>query len=175
MRDIRVKRGEIQDPVGKRYWPVPVGRDGCRSPMQWNGEANAGFTSGKPWLKLHPGYKTRNVDAQLPAPASLLNFYKSLLRLRRNYHALQQGIFLPLHHNPKRVLAYLRQDATQTILVALNFARRRSKLALGGEVTRYQWEVLLSNKERSQPAFEKGWLKLEGYEVCILLQKPKSG
>ena len=163
------------DPVGKRYWPLPVGRDGCRSPMQWNGEANAGFTTGKPWLKLHPGYKTRNVESQRKDPASLFNFYKSLLRLRRMYAALQRGMFLPLHHNPQRVLAYLRQDAAQTILVALNFARRRSKLALGGEITRHQWEMLLSNKEKSQPSIDKGWLQLDGHEVCILLQKPGSG
>ncbi|HNW14922.1 MAG TPA: alpha-glucosidase [Anaerolineaceae bacterium] len=175
MRDIQVSRAELQDPVGKRYWPLPVGRDGCRSPMQWNGEANAGFTTGKPWLKLHPGYKTRNVEAQRKDPASLFNFYKSLLRLRRKYAALQRGMFLPLHHNPQRVLAYLRQDATQTILVALNFARRRSKLALGGEITRHQWEMLLSNKEKSQPSIDKGWLQLDGHEVCILLQKPGSG
>lgn len=171
MRDIRVKRSEIQDPVGRRYWPVPVGRDGCRSPLQWNAEANAGFTSGKPWLKVHPGYETRNIAAQQREPGSLLNFYKALTRLRRAYPALQGGMFIPLHHNPQRVLAYLRQDAGQTILVALNFARRRSKLALGGEVTRHQWQLLLSNKERSQLLMEKGWLKLDGYEVCILIQR----
>ena len=68
MRDIQVSRAELQDPVGKRYWPLPVGRDGFRSPMQWNGEANAGFTTGKPWLKLHPGYKTRNVESQRKDP-----------------------------------------------------------------------------------------------------------
>ncbi len=171
MRDIRVKRSEIQDPLGKRYWPVPVGRDSCRSPMQWSADENAGFTRGKPWLKLHPGYTERNVAAQVADPDSLLNFYKTLLHLRRTYPALQHGMFIPLHHNPQRVLAYLRQDSAQTILVALNFARRRSKLALGGEVTRHQWEVLLTNKQRNQPEIENGWLKLDGYEACILIQK----
>jgi len=171
MRDISVNRSEIQDPVGKHYWPLPVGRDGCRSPMQWNAEVNAGFTTGKPWLKVHPEYTNRNVEAQQAEPGSLLSFYKSLLRLRRNHSALREGMFIPLNHSPQRVLAYLRQDNDQNILVALNFARRRSKLAVGGEITRYKWDVLLCNKERSQPIFEKGWLKLEGYEVCILIQK----
>ena len=171
MRDIRVSRSEIRDPLGKRYWPVPVGRDGCRSPMQWNADVNAGFTSGSPWLKLHPDFTSRNIANQRSDPHSLFNFYKALIRVRRAHPALQRGLFLPLHHNPQRVLAYLRQDAEQTILVALNFARRRSKLALGGEMTRYEWEVLLSNKERNQPLIEKGWLKLDGYEACILRQK----
>ena len=104
-------------------------------------------------------------------PDSLLNFYKSLLKIRKHYPALQKGMFIPLHHDPQRVLAYVRQDADQTILVALNFARRPSKLAMGGELMRSGWELLLSNKERGGPIFEKGWLRLQGYEACILLQK----
>ena len=170
MRDIRVKRSEIQDPLGKHYWPAPAGRDGCRSPMQWNDEPLAGFSTVKPWLKVHPNYPTRNVASQQEDPRSLLNFYKALLRLRRSYAALRGGVFIPLNHEPQRVLAYVRQDNDNRILVALNLARRRSKLAVGGEITRYKWEVLLSNKERSQPHFKKGWLELEGYEACILRQ-----
>jgi len=171
MRDIHVSRAEIQDPVGKRYWPLPVGRDGCRSPMQWTSEPYSGFSTAAPWLKVHPGYPNRNVESQRKDPRSLLNFYKSLLRLRRSHNALRRGIFIPLNHEPQRVLAYLRQDSDSRILVALNFARHRSRLALGGDLTRYHWDVLLSNKNRSQPLFEKGWLKLEGYEACILIQK----
>ncbi len=171
MRDIHVSRSEIQDPVGKRYWPIPVGRDGCRSPMQWTDEPYSGFSTVEPWLKLHPGYPDRNVESQSKNPNSLLNFYKSLLRLRRENNALRRGIFIPLNHDPQRVLAYMRQDNDSRILIALNFARRRSKLALGGDITRYDWDVLLTNKDRSQPLFQKGWLKLEGYEACILRQK----
>ena len=170
MRDIHVTRSEIQDPVGKHYWPIPVGRDGCRSPMQWNDEPLAGFSTVKPWLKVHPKFPTRNVASQHENPRSLLNFYKALLHLRRSYAALRGGIFIPLNHEPQRVLAYVRQDNDNRILVALNLARRRSKLAVGGEITRYKWEVLLSNKERSQSQFRKGWLELEGYEACILRQ-----
>ncbi len=171
MRDISVSRKEIQDPVGKRYWPLPVGRDGCRSPMQWSTEPNSGFSPSKPWLKVHPNYQSRNVENQKADPDSLLNFYRALLRLRRAYSALRGGLFLPLHHEPQRVLSYIRQDNDNRILVALNFARGRSKLALGGDITRHQWEVLLSSRNKNQPSIDKGWLKLEGYEVMILIQK----
>jgi len=171
MRDIKVSRAEIQDPVGKRYWPIPVGRDGCRSPMQWNDGVNAGFSNGIPWLKVHPDYINRNVESQETAGNSILRWYKDLLHLRRSRPALQKGMFIPLHHDPQRVFAYIRQDQDDRILVALNFARGRSKLALGGDITRHNWEVLLSNKKKNQPLIEKGWLKLEGYEVIILLQK----
>jgi alpha-glucosidase len=171
MRDIRLKRSEIMDPVGKRYWPIPVGRDGCRSPMQWTAEPYGGFSTNKPWLKLHPNLLKRNVQAQLADSQSLLNFYKALLSLRRSYSVLRGGMFIPLHHNPKRVLAYIREDRSTRILVAINFTRRRSKLALGGEITRHKWELLLSNKERSHPLFKNDWLELAGYEACILIQK----
>ena len=171
MRDIQVSRSEIQDPVGKHYWPLPVGRDGCRSPMQWSAEPYGGFSKTTPWLKIHQNYLSRNVQAQQADPDSLLNFYKYLLHLRRSYAALRGGLFIPLHHEPQRVLSFIRQDNDHRILVALNLARGRSKLALGGDITRYQWDVLLSNKKKNQPLFEKGWLKLEGYEVCILVQK----
>lgn len=171
MRDIRVSRSEIQDPVGKRYWPIPVGRDGCRSPMQWTEEPFSGFSTVTPWLKVHPEYSSRNVESQLNDPGSLLNFYKDLLRLRRAYAALRRGLFIPLNHEPQRVLAFIRQDNDHRILVALNLARGRSKLAVGGDITRHRWDVLLSNKEKSQPLFKNGWLELAGYEACILIQK----
>lgn len=171
MRDIHVRRSEIHDPVGKRYWPIPVGRDGCRSPMQWNDQIKGGFTTGNPWLKMHPNSIHRNVETQRKDPNSLWNFYRALLHLRREHPALQHGVFIPLHHNPQRVLAFLRQDGENSILVALNFARGRSKLALGGEITRYKWEILLSNKNRGQPRIGKGWLTLDGFEVCVMIQR----
>jgi alpha-glucosidase len=171
MRDIKLKRSEIQDPVGKHYWPINVGRDGCRSPMQWNADANAGFTRGKPWLKIHPNYLRRNVDAQLKEPRSLLNFYRKLLKLRRDTPALHRGSFMALNFDPRRVLGYLRQYENQTVLVALNFGKRKVRLALGDTLRHAQWELLLSNKRETAPKVSNGWLALEGDEVCILLQK----
>jgi len=171
MRDIHLRRAELKDPVGKRFWPLSVGRDGCRSPMQWNREKNAGFTTGNPWLRVHPNFISRNVESQKDDPNSLLNFYQALIALRKSVPALREGMFLPLHHNPQKVLAYLRQTKEQTVLVALNFSRRSAKLAVGGEISRHPWEVLLSSKKRTRPIFERGWLKLEGNEACILIQK----
>ena len=173
MRDIRVSRSEVRDPVGKRYWPLPVGRDGCRSPMQWNAEENAGFSSGNPWLKLHPDYARRNVAAQQADPKSLFNFYRSLLHLRRSYPALHSGSFTPLKKNPQRVLGYLRKEGRQTILIILNFTAVSTDVQLGDELAQYKWELLLSNKERSQPVLNDGSFTLQGNEACILIKKMK--
>jgi alpha-glucosidase len=171
MRDITLKRSELQDPVGKKYWPLNVGRDGCRSPFQWNAQPQAGFTSGTPWLKVHPNYPERNVERQQSDPHSLLNFYRALLKIRKNSSAIQKGMFTALTYDPRQVLAYLRQDAAQTVLVALNFGRRKIKLALGPRLADAKWELLLSNKRQTVPQIRNGWLRLERDEVCILLQK----
>ena len=88
MRDIRLTRSEILDPPGKKYWPLYKGRDGCRSPMQWNASPNAGFSTGKPWLPVNPDYTQRNVFAQQADPNSLFNFTKKLLSLRKSIPAL---------------------------------------------------------------------------------------
>ncbi|MCX6053663.1 MAG: alpha-glucosidase [Chloroflexi bacterium] len=170
MRNISVSRGEIQDPLGKHYWPFNKGRDNCRSPMQWDTTVNAGFSRATPWLKLHPRSRERNVSAQRSDPRSLFNFYKALLHIRREYPALRKGMFLPLTYHPRLVLGYLRQNADQTILVALNFGNRKVKLALGGELCARRWSLLLSNKRDVVPETGNGWLQLAANEVCILLQ-----
>ena len=84
MRDIKLSRSEILDPPGKKYWPFYKGRDGCRSPMQWNANSYSGFSDFKPWLPIHPGYLQRNVENQQKDPESLLNFYKELIKLRKS-------------------------------------------------------------------------------------------
>ena len=64
MRDLKLRRDQIMDPPGKAFWPFYQGRDGCRSPMQWDGTPQAGFTSGKPWLMVHPNFSHRHLAAQ---------------------------------------------------------------------------------------------------------------
>jgi alpha-glucosidase len=175
MRNLKLKRSELQDPVGKRFWPVPVGRDGCRSPMQWDGSENAGFGKGKPWLKVHPNYIKRNVETQKAEASSLFNYYKKLLAIRKATPALQKGSFVPLTYDPRSLLAYLRQDHDQTVLVVLNFGSHRVRLALGPQLRGKDWQLLLSNKRSSVPAIsDNGWLPLMGNEASIYIrQNPK--
>jgi alpha-glucosidase len=170
MRNVPLKRSELQDPVGIRFWPIPVGRDGCRSPMQWNDHKNAGFCETMPWLKVHPDFVIRNVTAQQAEPDSLFHFYKKLLAIRKATPALQKGSFVPLTYEPRRLLAYLRQDAEQTVLVVLNFGKRKVRFAAGPRL-RGDWQLLLSNKRSSVPAIKDGWLPLMGNEASIYIQK----
>ena len=162
MRNISLSRSEIMDPVGKYYWPIIKGRDGCRSPMQWDATPNAGFSTGKPWLKLHPNYKERNVAAQEEDADSMLNFTRRLISLRKEYRALRDGGILFLEPPQKDLLAYLRLSTEGTILVALNFSNKSRKLDLPPG----DWQPLLSTSAREANVSEQ--VTLAPQEVCLM-------
>jgi alpha-glucosidase len=164
MRDIPLKRAEILDPPGKRYWPFYKGRDGCRSPMQWDDSTYAGFSSAKPWLPVHPNYRVRNVAAQQIIPDSMLNFTRDIIKLRREKEALHHGDFNLIMTQPKDALAYLRQTDAQTILVALNFKNRTTTV---DRIPTGNWSLLHSTSRDSIPE-DPQQLKLAPYEVLIM-------
>jgi glycosidase len=111
-----------QDPYGRR---VPgKGRDGCRTPMPWDGTPNAGFApaGATPWLPLGPAAQGAHVAAQLDNSASILNLYRALLAYRRSSPALQVGGYRPLGGVPPDCFAYLREHpGAPTVAAALNF------------------------------------------------------
>ena len=169
MRDVSLRRGEIMDPPGKRYWPIFKGRDGCRSPMQWDDTPYAGFSSAKPWLPVHPNYHQRNVAAQNEDTDSLLNFTRKLIALRKEYPALQRGEFVPLLTRPRDALVYLRRTATQTVLVALNFHDRRVCEPLDQNMTGNRWRSLLTARDDSAALLSDNCLELAPHQVCLLV------
>ena len=124
---------EVRDPVGRRYWPLRKGRDGERTPMQWDAGLHAGFTTGTPWLPVPPSARTKNVAMQSGDPSSLLNFYKRLIALRRASPALLDGDYAAVGNGP-HVYAYLRHTSGQRMLVALNMSARPQSLPLGSEL-----------------------------------------
>jgi len=170
MRDIRVPSRETQDRLGKKYWPIHPGRDGCRAPMQWNASSNAGFSSEgvKTWLPPHPNYLTRNVDAQRADPNSLWHFYRKLIAVRRDSVAGRAGMFIPLTCDTTFILGYLRQTTEETVLIALNFSSRRKRLVLGGKLASANWEMLLSSKRDSIEPLSGALVALEPYEALLL-------
>jgi alpha-glucosidase len=120
----------VKDPRGQWGWPQEKGRDGERTPMQWNSAKNAGFSSVAPWLPLPPSYITHNVAVEEKDPNSILNWYKQLLKLRHTEPALLEGLWIPLNESDQNVLAYLRRYKDQALLVALNMSGREQKVRL---------------------------------------------
>jgi alpha-glucosidase len=117
---------KARDPFEKN---VPgLGRDGCRTPMQWDASRFAGFSTVEPWLPVTDDYATRNVAAERGDPGSLYNLYRCLLTLRRAHPALVSGNYQPLKADGD-VLTYLREGDGQRFLVALNLGPHDTTLA----------------------------------------------
>ena len=127
MRTTDPKRIEdVHDPIGKLGWPKEKGRDGERTPMQWDGTANGGFTTGKPWLAVPPSAKTYNVEAESRDPNSIFSAYKKLLALRKTNEALRDGSQVSVTNDPD-IFAFIRQSGNARVLVVLNMSAHPRK------------------------------------------------
>ena len=122
------RKEDVKDPKGRSGWPKDKGRDGERTPMQWDQSENAGFSKGKPWLPVPPTAKTHNVDDEQKDPDSILSFYKKLLKLRRTNKELLDGSYVPINQNDPNVLSYLRVHEDQAVLVSLNMSGSPQKV-----------------------------------------------
>lgn len=163
MRDIRLSRTEIQDPVGRRFWPFYTGRDGCRAPMQWNSSANAGFSSTTPWLKVNPDYTGRNVAGQLASDDSLLHFYRKLIAFRRENPVLQSGEQILVEEMPEKTMGFHRVQEGVDMFVLLNFGTGKASCSLPPGL----WQKMFATRERPDANFHTR-IELEGYEGIIL-------
>lgn len=114
------------------------GRDNARTPMQWDAGPNAGFTTGAPWLPVHGDFAQQNVQAESADPASVLNWYRLLARLRSEHAELIDGDFHLLMRTDRRVFAFSRENAHARAVVLANFssepARYRPSLAEGADL-----------------------------------------
>jgi alpha-glucosidase len=119
MRNVDIPPGKVQDPFEKNVPGRGHGRDPCRTPMQWDGSRNAGFTSGVPWLPIDDDYPVVNVEAQSMDPTSILTLHRRLIALRREYAALALGEYKPLAMTGD-LMAYIRNLGNTRFLVALN-------------------------------------------------------
>ena len=120
---------ELTDPPGFKFWPDYKGRDGCRTPMVWDGSAHGGFTSGTPWLPVKPPQLARNVADQ--GAGSVLESYRDLLGLRRKTAALRHGKtrFIDM---PEPILAFLRVVEGESLLCVYNLSPGVAELTLTG-------------------------------------------
>jgi alpha-glucosidase len=128
MMDMDIPSDAQADPWGRRR--PGLGRDGCRTPMQWTAEANAGFSDQavSTWLPIHTQHREHNVAAELGDKASHLELYRRLLRLRRSQPSLQVGS-IELADSPERTLVYRRgAGGTDAIVVALNLSEEPAEV-----------------------------------------------
>ena len=139
-------------------------RDNARTPVQWNKEKNAGFTTGTPWLEVNPDYKEINVESQLTDSNSLLSFYKKMTALRKTQEykdTFVYGSFKPYKEDQENLIAYTRTEE-KNILVMGNLQSQSRNVELPGEVK----NVLLNNQEEVQ--IKNGTISLNPYQFVIL-------
>jgi alpha-glucosidase len=123
------RKEDVKDPIGRTGWPKEKGRDGQRTPMQWDASENAGFSRAAPWLPVPETAKTHNVADESKDSESVLAFYKRVLKLRHTHKALLDGTYAPLNENDQNVLSYVRAYKDQAVLVALNMSGTEQKVS----------------------------------------------
>jgi alpha-glucosidase len=119
----------MQDPQGINLG-IDKTRDQERTPMQWNSQLAAGFSTAKPWLPVSPDFEQRNVAVQHDDPNSMLNLYRQLLKYRRNSPALEGGAYRSLDVGDEDCFVYLREHREGTRLIALNFTAQPKNLSV---------------------------------------------
>jgi alpha-glucosidase len=141
MRQVAIPPDQVQDPFEKNVPGIGVGRDGCRTPMQWDATPNAGFSTAKPWLPLADDFARENV-ANLEADAqSILALYKALIGLRKQSPALRSGDYVPVAADGD-LLLYRRWRDGATITVVLNLGAE--PVSLESNARGLAGEILLS-------------------------------
>jgi len=167
---------DVKDPVGRTGWPKDKGRDGERTPMQWDDSKNAGFsTASKTWLPVPPSAAQYNVANEQADPNSIFNFYKHVIALRRDLPALRDGSYVAVNRNDPNVLAYLRTaNGSAPVLVALNMSAQEQTVNFslrGFGVQGNKLHLLLTAPEQASSEARLDGIKLEPFGVVIAAVK----
>lgn len=142
------------------YCLQAISRDNARTPMQWDDSRCAGFTTGTPWIRVNPNYPMVNVKAALEDPDSVFYYYQKLIRMRKEYEIVVDGIFRGLLNEDENIYAYERTLDGKRMLVACNFSENQVPCDLFGQE---EGEELISNYK-----FHKNGI-LQPYEARVVL------
>jgi oligo-1,6-glucosidase len=143
-------------------------RDSARTPVQWDGSKNAGFTTGKPWMKLNPRYKEINLEADRASEDSVFAYYRKLTDLRKSHPAIIDGelqFFMEYH---PQLLVYTRACEDEVLLVVANYSGEETEVNLPCVLANAKWRRLLSNTEGEAAVFGKGTLAPWEVEVYTM-------
>ena len=160
-QQLKDKAGDVQTFLKDQQLAA---RDNGRTPFQWDDSPNAGFTSGKPWLKINDNFKKVNAAAQEESPSSLLNFVRYLIRLRKHVPCLIDGSYELLLPDHPSIYAYKRCKDKDCCLVVLNFTDQQMEcpsncfLPVGGEI--------VVNNYRGISEKDGGWV-LRPYQALV--------
>ncbi len=165
MVDVPIPPDLIQDPQGLNMPGLNLSRDPERTPMQWNADQYAGFSTVAPWLPLAENYRVVNVQSQQEDPGSMLSLYRDLLQLRQAEPALKTGRYEPVL-TEDTLLVYQRVAGDQRFLIALNFGE--APLTFDYPLGNFNGEVVVgTHPEREATVVEKS-IRLQGNEGIVV-------
>ena len=170
MRQLPIAPDQVRDPFEKNVPGVGLGRDGCRTPMQWDASAQAGFSLGEPWLPLACDYQD-NVVAQRGDNTSMYRLCRRLIDLRRKRAALLFGSYGTVLADGN-LLAFTRELGRERILIALNFGGEPTAASLAsGELA---GRLLVSSAGDREGDPVRGSVKLRAHEGAVV-ELPEGG
>jgi len=123
------------------------GRDNARTPIQWDDSEHAGFTTGQPWIKVNPNYKEINAKQAVADPNSVYNYYKQLIKLRKEHDIIVYGEYDLILENHPQIFAYTRTLEGEKLLVVTNFSDQEVVFEKPEDVQFTKEELLISNYE----------------------------
>ena len=165
MQQVPIASEEVRDPFEKNVPGIGVGRDGCRTPMQWDESNFAGFSAVEPWLPIAKNFREINVETSRSDKDSLFWLYRRLIQLRRSYPVLIQGSYRSV---PARgdLLLFIRELHDARVLIALNMGAQRIVVTLAEEA--FSGRVLLSSFGDREKEELAGRIQLRGSEGLIV-------
>ena len=138
-------------------------RDNARTPMQWNDQKNAGFTTGTPWIKVNPNYVEINAEEEVKRADSVFSYYKKLIALRHQEEVIVYGHYELLLPESEELYVYTRELNEEKLLVICNFTDKEVSYAVPDEFVGK--EILISNYEEQEIKQE---LSLKPYEAIVV-------
>ena len=146
-------------------------RDNARTPMQWNDSAQAGFTSGTPWIRVNPNYKEINAEKEVYDENSVFSYYKKLIELRKKYPVIVYGSYELILAEDPDVFAYIRRLGDERLLVMCNFFQKEVTVHIPREFQSEDGECIIENYGNSSG---KNREKLLPYEAFAIYLKEKN-
>ena len=160
MYNEKIAEGVPEDEIMKSIYAK--GRDNARTPMQWNNSANAGFTTGTPWLGVNPNYVDINVESDMEDENSVLHFYRKLIKIRKDIACIRMGVYTPIMEEDEEVVVYTREYEDKKVLVVCNFYANEKQISLGNMKCK---KMIISNYNDADIELEN--LSLRPYEAFM--------
>ena len=139
------------------------GRDNARTPMQWDDSANAGFTTGTPWIMVNPNYTEINAKTEMEDPDSVFRYYQKIIGLRKKEKVMVYGTYQLLDPDNEKLYVYTRTLDNEKLLVICNFTEEEEIYSVPEEFSK--GEVLISSYHREKAEKE---IMLKPYEALVL-------